>query len=95
MDVPADAVQVALGGRSSAASSAGPRSVRELVVRGGGEDPSGTSTSIMGMEAPGCLGDDAPAPRCRGVVYSSPLDYRDTLSFSTILLAAAPEELFC
>jgi hypothetical protein len=38
---------------------------------------------------------DAPAPRRRGAVRSSALDYRDALSFSTILLAAAPEELFC
>src|SRR6516225_11594405 len=30
-----------------------------------------------------------------GIVRRSRLGYRDALSFSTILLAAAPEELFC
>jgi hypothetical protein len=41
------------------------------------------------------MADDAPAFTCRGVVRSFMLDYRDALSFSTILVAAAPEELFC
>jgi pimeloyl-ACP methyl ester carboxylesterase len=36
-----------------------------------------------------------PPKNRRGFWRAAALDYRDALSFSTILLAAAPEELFC
>jgi hypothetical protein len=41
------------------------------------------------------LGKTPPVPECRGVVRRFGLGYPAALSFSTILLAAAPEELFC
>ena len=57
--------------------------------------PSGMSMSIMGMETPDRLGVRRPGTEVPGRRHNSASDYRDALSFSTILLAAAPEELFC
>jgi hypothetical protein len=61
----------------------------------GEDDPLGDIDIDHGHGGSRSRRETTPPTKVRGVVRSSPLDYPDALSFSTILLAAAPDELFC